>query len=215
MNSSELFLDKLAQTTSSPYLIEIERAEGSYVYDSNGKKYLDMIAGVSVNNIGHRHPKVIEAIKSQLDKYLHVMVYGEFIQHPQNQFASKLTSLLPPDLNCVYPVNSGTEANEAALKLIKRATGRTEIVSFRGSYHGSTHGSLSVSGNEVKKQPFRPLLPDVRFLAFNSIQDLDQITSKTAGVIIEPVQGDAGVRIANKDFLAALKKLFACIFLCG
>jgi acetylornithine/N-succinyldiaminopimelate aminotransferase len=206
MNSSALFLDKLAQTTSSPYLIEIERAEGSYVYDSNGKKYLDMIAGVSVNNIGHRHPKVIEAIKSQLDKYLHVMVYGEFIQHPQNQLASKLTSLLPPDLNCVYPVNSGTEANEAALKLIKRATGRTEIVSFRGSYHGSTHGSLSVSGNEVKKQPFRPLLPDVRFLAFNSIQDLDQITSKTAGVIIEPVQGDAGVRIANKDFLAALKK---------
>ena len=166
---------------------------------------MDMIAGVAVNNIGHNHPKVISALKNQIDKYLHVMVYGEFIQDSQLNFAKKLVSLLPQNLNCVYTVNSGTEANEAALKLVKRVTGRTELVSFRGSYHGSTHGSMSVSGNEIKKQAFRPLLPDVKFLRFNYEIDLIHITEKTAGVIIETVQGDAGVRVPSLSFMKALR----------
>lgn len=200
------FLRHQGQTNQSPYLIEVERAEGIYIYDKTGKAYMDMIAGVAVNNIGHQHPSVIEAIKKQVDKHLHVMVYGEFIQDSQVQFAQKLASLLPESLDCVYTVNSGTEANEAALKLAKRVTGRSELVSFRGSYHGSTHGSMSVSGNEVKKQAFRPLLSDVRFLVFNSIEDLKQITDKTAGVIIETVQGDAGVRVPSNEFLVALRQ---------
>jgi acetylornithine/N-succinyldiaminopimelate aminotransferase len=205
MNATDDFLKFQGQTNQSPYLIEVDKAEGIYIYDKSGKAYMDMIAGVAVNNIGHRHPKVVEALKNQIDSYLHVMVYGEFIQDSQLNFSKKLASLLPKELNCVYTVNSGTEANEAALKLAKRVTGRTELVSFRGSYHGSTHGSMSVSGNEVKKQAFRPLLPDVRFLTFNSIEDLDQITEKTAGVIIETIQGDAGVRVPTIDFLTALR----------
>lgn len=206
MSNSEDFLKFQGQTNQSPYLIEIERAEGIYLYDKSGKEYMDMIAGVAVNNIGHCHPKVVQALKKQAEKYLHVMVYGEFIQDSQLNFAKKLSSLLPSNLNCVYTVNSGTEANEAALKLAKRVTGRTEIISFRGSYHGSTHGSMSVSGNEIKKQAFRPLLPDIQFLQFNSINDLERITTKTAGVIIETVQGDAGVRVPDQDFLIRLRK---------
>ena len=205
MSNTTDFLERLGQTNQNPYLIEVDRADGIYIYDKSGKSYMDMIAGVAVNNIGHNHPKIKEALKAQIDKHLHVMVYGEFIQDAQNDFAKKLTSLLPQNLNCVYTVNSGTEANEAALKLVKRVTGRTEIVSFRGSYHGSTHGSLSVSGNEIKKQAYRPLLPDVRFLRFNSLEDLSQITTKTAGVIIETIQGDAGVRIPSKDFMKVLR----------
>lgn len=206
MDRQNTFLKHQGQTNQSPYLIDVERAEGIYIYDKAGKSYMDMIAGVAVNNIGHCHPNVVEAMKRQIDKHLHVMVYGEFIQDAQLNFVEKLTSYLPENLNCVYTVNSGTEANEAALKLAKRVTGRSELVSFRGSYHGSTHGSMSVSGNEVKKQAFRPLLPDVRFLQFNSIEDLQQITRKTAGVIIETVQGDAGVRIPDLAFLHALRK---------
>jgi acetylornithine/N-succinyldiaminopimelate aminotransferase len=167
---------------------------------------MDMISGVAVNNIGHRHPKVVKAIHEQVDQYLHVMVYGEYIQDAPLNLAKRLVALLPESLNAVYMVNSGTEANEAALKLAKRVTGRTELVSFRGSYHGSTHGSLSVSGNELKKQKYRPLLPDVRFLRFNEIEDLKYITKRTAGVIIETVQGDAGVRIPSKEFLLALRE---------
>lgn len=206
MNRSEKFKSILGQTTPFPYLLDISHAKGIYIYDKNGKSYMDMIAGVAVNNIGHGNEHVINAIKNQADKHLHVMVYGEFIQDSQLNFAEKLISFLPSSLNSVYTVNSGTEANEAALKLAKRITGRTEIVSFRGSYHGSTHGSLSVSGNEVKKEAFRPLLPDVRFIRFNEIDDLQNITSKTAGVIIETVQGDAGVRIPSQDFMNALRK---------
>ena len=164
-----------------------------------------MIAGVAVNNIGHNHPIVENAVKSQVERHMHVMVYGEFIQEAQLNFSRRLTSLLPDSLDCVYTVNSGTEANEAALKLAKRVTGRSELISFRGSYHGSTHGSMSVSGNETKKDAFRPLLPDVRFLQFNNSDQLDQITEKTAGVIIETVQGDAGVRVPSKDFLQQLR----------
>ena len=202
----EDFIQKLGQTNQFPYLIDVDRAEGIYIYDKSGKAYMDMISGVAVNNLGHGHPKIISAIKDQAEKHLHVMVYGEFIQDAPLAFARKLTSLLPKQLNCVYAVNSGTEAIEASLKLVKRVTGRTELVSFRGSYHGSTHGSMSVSGNEVKKQAFRPLLPDVRFLQHNSIEDLTQITTKTAGVLIETVQGDAGVRVPSKEFLVALRK---------
>jgi acetylornithine/succinyldiaminopimelate/putrescine aminotransferase len=205
MNQQNTFLSRLGQTSPFPFMLDIDRAEGIFIYDKSGKSYMDMIAGVAVNNIGHNHPKVVEALKNQIDRHLHVMVYGEFIQDAQSNFAATLTSLLPEQLNCVYTVNSGTEANEAALKLAKRVTGRSELVSFRGSYHGSTHGSMSVSGNEVKKIAFRPLLPDVRFLQFNSIVDLDQITTHTAGVIIETVQGDAGVRIPTSEFLKALR----------
>lgn len=206
MDETRFFLNHLGQTNEQPFLIEVERAEGIYIYDKAGKAYMDMISGVAVNNIGHRHPKVIEAIQNQLNKHLHVMVYGEFVQDAQNEMAKELIELLPVKLNCVYTVNSGTEAIEAALKLAKRYTGRTEIVSFRGSYHGSTHGAMSVSGNEIKKQAYRPLLPDVRFLEFNSEEMLNQITEKTAGVIIETIQGDAGVRIPKEDFLIALRK---------
>jgi len=204
---SELdFLRKQGQTNPFPYLIEVDYAEGIYIYDKSGKAYMDMISGVAVNNIGHRHPKVVEAIKNQADKHLHVMVYGEFIQDAPLALANKLTALLPDSLNCVYPVNSGTEANEAAIKLCKRATGRAEIVSFRGAYHGSTIGSLSISGNETKKQAYRPLMPDVRFIEHNNFDDLKQITKKTAGVILETIQGDAGVRIPNVFYLQALRK---------
>ncbi len=206
MEISERFLQRQGQTSPFPFLLEIERAEGLYIYTTDGNSYMDMIAGVAVNNIGHNHPRVVQAIHEQTDRHLHVMVYGEFVQRSPLNFAEKLTSLLPESLNCVYPVNSGTEANEAALKLVKRVTGRTELVSFRGSYHGSTHGSMSVSGNEAKKEAFRPLLPDVRFLGFNAIDDLNQITDKTAGVIIETVQGDAGVRVPDLNFLQSLRK---------
>lgn len=176
------------------------------MYSPEGKRYTDLISGISVSNIGHRHPKVIQAIKDQLDKHLHVMVFGEYIQSASNLLAKKLADLLPSSLNCTYLVNSGTEANEGAMKLAKRFTGRTEIISCRKSYHGSTHGSLSVSGNEIKKSAFRPLLPDVRFITFNSIEDLNQITSRTACVIMETIQGDAGVRVPSHQYMRAVRE---------
>lgn len=203
--SREIFLNNIAQTTDSPYLISIERADGIYLYTPDGKRYTDLISGIGVSNIGHRHPKVVQAIKDQLDKHLHVMVYGEYIQSSPNLLAKKITDLLPKGLDCCYFVNSGTEANEGALKLAKRYTGRTEIISCRKSYHGSTHGSLSVSGNEVKKLAFRPLLPDVRFINFNALEDLEQITDRTACVIMETIQGDAGVRIPSIAYMKAVR----------
>lgn len=206
MNSKEAFLEYQGQTTPFPYLLDVDRAEGIFIYDKSGKRYYDMIAGVAVNNIGHNHPAIVSALKTQIDRHLHVMVYGEFVQDSVLSFSKRLVSLLPSSLNCVYPVNSGTEANEAALKLAKRVTGRSELIAFRGSYHGSTHGSMSVSGNETKKEAFRPLLPDVRFLQYNSIDDLSKITEKTAGVIIETIQGDAGVRVPTSDFMTALRR---------
>ncbi len=204
-DNAQNFLNLQGQTNPFPYLIDVDRAEGSFIIDTSGKRFLDMIAGVAVNNIGHNHPNVLNAIKAQLDRHMHVMVYGEFIQEAQLNFAKRLTALLPDSLNSVYTVNSGTEANEAALKLAKRVTGRSELISFRGAYHGSTHGSLSVSGNETKKEAFRPLLPDVRFLTFNDIDCLQNITQKTAGVIVETVQGDAGVRVPSQEFMTALR----------
>ncbi|MCB0487488.1 MAG: aspartate aminotransferase family protein [Cyclobacteriaceae bacterium] len=204
--SPEIFLKHLAQTSPFPFLIPVSQAEGIYLYTPEGKRYTDLISGIGVTNIGHRHPKVVEAIKGQLDKHLHVMVYGEYIQSAPNELAKLLTSLLPPSLNCCYFVNSGTEANEGALKLAKRITGRREIISFKKSYHGSTHGSLSVSGNETKKSAFRPLLPGVKFIEFGNQGDLEKITSKTACVIAETIQGDAGVRIPSKEYLRALRE---------
>ena len=205
MNSKAIFLNHLAQTSPFPLQIEVSHAEGSYIFDTNGKAYFDLISGIAVTNIGHRHPKVVSAIKSQLDKYMHVMAYGEFIQLPQNSLAQKLSSLLPETLSSAYFVNSGTEANEGALKLAKRVTGRTEIISCKKSYHGSTHGSLSVSGNEIKKYAFRPLLPDVKFIEFNNLEELNTISENTAAVIIEPIQGDAGVRIPDEQYLKTLR----------
>lgn len=202
---AQFFLSHLGQTSPFPFLIEVDRAEGAYIYDKKGKSYLDMIAGVAVNNIGHRHPRVVEALQTQLDKHLHVMVYGEFIQDAQQALVRQFLEVLPANLDGVYVVNSGTEAIEAALKLAKRATGRTELVSFSGSYHGSTHGAMSVSANEMKKRAFRPLLPDVRILTHNDIAALDQITPQTAGVLIETIQGDAGVRRPTLAFMQALR----------
>lgn len=204
--SSDVFLKHLAQTTDSPFMLPIARAEGIYLYTPEGKRYTDLVSGISVSNLGHGHPHIVSAIKQQVDKHLHVMVFGEFIQSASNRLAAKLTSLLPQKLNCCYFTNSGTEANEGALKLAKRYTGRTELVAFHKSYHGSTHGSLSVSGNEVKKNAFRPLLSDVRFITFDSIPDLKNITHRTAAVIMETIQGDAGVRIPSKGFMQALRQ---------
>lgn len=201
-----LFFEHLAQTTTLPIGLEIDHAEGVYIYDKLGKRYIDMISGISVNNIGHVHPHVVTAIKKQLDRHMHVMAYGEFIQDAQSDLARKLSEILPARLNNYYLVNSGTEANEGAIKLARRYTGRTEIVSFYDSYHGSTAGSLSVTGNEYKKFAFRPLVPDVRFMRFNRIEDLDHITEKTAAVIIEPIQGDGGVRIPSRDYILSLRK---------
>lgn len=207
MSESSILLDKnLAQTTMFPLGLEIERAEGIYIITKDGKRYMDMVSGVGVSGLGHGNTYINDAIKAQIDRHLHVMVYGEFVQDSQVKAASLLTSLLPKTLDCCYFVNSGTEANEAALKLAKRITGRTKIVSFKGAYHGGTHGSLSVSGNEMKKAAFRPLLPNVHFIRFNEMDDLNVIDDKTACVIMETIQGDAGVRIPELVYMQALRK---------
>lgn len=206
VNHRNIFLHNVAQTSPTPLGLEIVKAEGIYMTDVNGKKYSDLISGISVSNLGHCHPKVVEAIAHQAQTYMHLMVYGEYIQHPQTQYAKLLTSLLPPQLNCIYFTNSGTEATEGALKLAKRVTGRSGIISFKNSYHGSTHGALSVMGNEEYKNAFRPLLPGVKQLEFNNFSQLNQITNKTACVIIEPIQGEAGIHIANAEYLKALRQ---------
>jgi acetylornithine/succinyldiaminopimelate/putrescine aminotransferase len=205
ISQRQLFLQHLAQTSSNPLMLDIVKAEGIYMYDSNGKKYIDLISGIAVSNVGHRHPKVVKAIKEQLDKYMHLMVYGEFIQSPQVKLAEKLVQTLPDPLTNVYFVCSGSEAVEGALKLAKRYTGKTEIIYFSNAYHGSTHGALSLNGSEHFKQAFRPLLPDTRMLRFNNLKDLEFITDKTAAVIIEIIQGEGGVQIPDPDYLKALK----------
>lgn len=206
ISQRQLFLQHVGQTSDFPLQLEIERAEGIYMYDIHDKEYIDLISGVSVSNVGHRHPQVVDAIKKQVDKYLHLMVYGEYIQSPQVVYASKLASLLPESLSSVYFVNSGSEAIEGALKLAKRFTGRSEIIAFKNAYHGSTHGSLSVMGNEMFKNSFRPLLPDIRFLEFNNFSDIEKISSKTACVLVEPVQGEAGIIVPGLNFLDKLRK---------
>lgn len=195
-----------ALTCYTPVGLSVQRAEGSYIYDENGKAYLDFVAGIAVANLGYGHPSIVNAIKEQVDQYMHVMVYGEFIQKPSVELSNTIVKLLPPKLNCCYMVNSGTEANEAALKLAKRVTGRMEIIGCKKAYHGSTHGSLSATGNESKKAAFRPLLPGFKHIAFNNTDDLQLITDQTAAVIIETIQGDAGVRIPSKEYLQALRK---------
>lgn len=206
MDNKNKFLNGLAQTNPNPLLIEVEHADGIYIYDKQGNKYVDMIAGLCVNNVGHNHPKIINAIKSQLDKHLHVMVYGEFIQQAQLDLSKNLMQLLPDNLDCVYAVNSGTEANEAAIKLCRAYTERTEIIAFNGAYHGSTNGSLSISSGENRKKNFKPLLPNVKFLELNEIIGLNEITTDTAGVFIETIQGDAGVQIPSKSFMQRLRE---------
>jgi len=187
LTQRQLFLNHVAQTSETPLALEIEKAEGVYLTDISGKRYIDLISGISVSNVGHRHPKVVEAIKQQLDKYMHLMVYGEYIQSPQVQLAKLLTEHLPENLSSVYFVNSGTEAIEGALKLAKRFTGRTEIISFTNAYHGSTHGSLSIMGNEEFKNAYRPLLPDVKQLEYNNSAQLNLITTRTACVVFETI----------------------------
>ncbi|HHJ09560.1 MAG TPA: aspartate aminotransferase family protein [Bacteroidetes bacterium] len=201
----QLFFRYLAQTSSSPLIIEADHAEGVYITDIHGKKYIDMVAGISVSHLGHKHPAIMNAIQKQLDRHLHLMVYGEFIQEAQTVYAMEISRHLPEQLDSVYFVNSGSEAVEGALKLVKRFTGRFEIVSFRNAYHGSTAGALSVMGNEHFKRPFRPLIPDIRFLDFNQPEQLEQITNKTAGVIVEPVQGEAGVIFPQDKYLKKLR----------
>src|SRR5580704_12064036 len=184
----QLFLSNNAQTTNFPLLLEFERAEGIYMYDKQGKAYVDLISGIGVSNLGHSNLYVVNAIKDQLDKYMHLMVYGEYVQTPQVRFAEKLVSMLPDNLQSVYFTNSGAEAVEGALKLAKRFTGRSNIVACKNSYHGSTQGALSVMGNEEFKQAYRPLLPGVKFIGFNNIANLSSINEQTACVIIETVQ---------------------------
>lgn len=206
LSPRQLFLLNTAQTSPLPRLLEIESAEGMYLYDVNGKSYLDLVSGFAVSNTGHRHPKVIQAIKDQVDKYLHLTVYGEYIQSPQIKFASKLASILPGHLDSVYFVNSGAEATEGAMKLAKRFTGRHEIIAYKNSYHGSTQGALSVMGNEHYKQAYRPLLPGINFIKFNKSVDLEKISTETAAVILETIQGEAGVIVPDKSYMQNLRK---------
>lgn len=205
LTQRQLFLQHNAQTTLEPLLLEFTKASGMYLYDTAGKKHLDLIAGIGVSNVGHCHPAVVNAVKEQVENYMHIMVYGEFVQSPQVNFAKALADVLPSHLNCTYFVNSGAEAVEGAMKLAKRYTGRSEIISCHNSYHGSTQGALSLMGNEEFKQAYRPLLPDIRFINFNVIADLDLITERTAAVFMETVQGEAGLRTADKAYFEALR----------
>ena len=203
------FLQHVGQTSPSPMLIEVARAEGSFFYTPEGKRYFDLVAGVSVSNVGHGNSEVIAAVQKQAADYMHIMVYGEMVERPQVEYARRIAELLPGALDCVYFVSSGAEAVEVALKLAKRYTGRTELISMRRAYHGSTHGAMSMMGapeGEEWKAAFRPLLPDTRAIEFNSFDDLRYITERTAGVLCEVVQGEAGVRLPNPEWLHALRQ---------
>ena len=200
------FLKYQAQTSPYPLGLEVSHAVGSYIYDTNSKKYLDFVAGVSACALGHQHPKVNQAIKDQLDKYSHVMVYGEYSQSPAVEYCKLLASLLPSPLDKTYLVNSGTEAIEGALKLARRTTGRSQLISCHNAYHGNTMGSMSVMGFEERKQIFRPLIPDVDFITFNNEDDLQKITTKTAGIILETIQGGAGFIQPHNDFLKKVRQ---------
>ena len=206
LENRQLFFRHLAQTSESPMAIALDRAEGIYLYDSDNVDYVDLIAGFAVSNIGHSHPQVITAIKDQIDRYMHLMVYGEIIQQPQVQYAQKLTSLLPENLNTVYFTSSGTEATEGAMKLAKRHTNRSKIIYFKNSYHGSTQGALSIMGDEYFKQAYRPLLPDVHALEYGNINELNKVDQHTAAVFFEPIQAESGVTVPSFDFAKALEK---------
>jgi acetylornithine/N-succinyldiaminopimelate aminotransferase len=213
LNNRQYFLQYLAQTSPKPIGLEVERAAGVYIHDTAGKAYIDLIAGFSVCNIGHSHPQVIEAIEKQIKQYMHVIVYGEFIQAPQVQYAKALLSLLPENLQSIYFTNSGAEATEGAMKLAKRVTKRTRIIAFNGAYHGSTQGALSVMGDEYFRNAYRPLLPDVFHLRYNNMEDIALIDHHVACVIVEPVQAESGVTPASEDWLKALRA--KCDALCA
>ena len=206
MSQREQFLRNLAQTNDFPLMLQIERAEACYQFDTDGKQYIDLISGISVANLGHNHPAIVKAIKDQVDKHLHVMVYGEFIQSPQVDYAEFLASNLPSHLNCVYFTNSGAEATEGAMKLAKRTSGRSKIISCFNSYHGSTQGALSLAGNEELKNAFRPLLPDIEHIRYNSFEDIQQIDEETAAVVIEIVQAEAGTFPGQIAYLTEVRK---------
>jgi acetylornithine/N-succinyldiaminopimelate aminotransferase len=206
MNLRQLFLQHVAQTSPSPLALEIVKAEGCWLYDASGKKYLDLIGGISVANTGHRHPAVVDAIKKQADAYMHVMVYGEFVQSPQVQYAQALTLHLPAELNTVYFTNSGAEAVEGAMKLAKRVSGRSGIASFENSYHGSTQGALSIIGSEYWRNAYRPLLPGISYLRYNSFEDLEHITEDMACVFAETIQAEAGILPPLNGWLKALEQ---------
>ncbi len=206
MNARHLFLQHVGQTSEAPLCLNIVKASGSKMWDGDGKEFIDLIAGISVCNIGHCHAKVVDAIKKQAEAYLHIMVYGEFVENPQVDYATKLTTYLPKNLNAVFFTASGSEATEGAMKLAKRYTGRTKIVSFKNSYHGSTQGALSVMGSEYWQKAFRPLLPGVTQLNYNDIDALSQITEETACVIAETIQAEAGVNLPQQNWITALRK---------
>ena len=202
----QLFFDHQGRTSNAPIGIEIVNSQGIYLYDKNGKDYIDLVSGVSVSNLGHKHPEILKATKDQLDKYSHLMVYGEFIQEPQVKYAELLAKSIPEPLSATYFVNSGSEAIEGALKLAKRYTGRSEIIAFKNAYHGSTHGAMSVMGSEFFKTAYRPLLPNISFMEYNKESDLSKITEKTACVLVEPVQGEGGIISPKNGFLKKLRK---------
>ncbi len=204
-SNRQLFFKYLGQTSDNPYLLEVSNAEGIYLYSPDGKKYIDLISGVSVSNLGHGNAEVKKAVIDQISKYSHLMVYGEYIQSPQVKLAQTLVKMLPDELNNVYFVNSGSEAIEAALKLAKRYTRKNKIISFINAYHGSTHGALSVTGNEELKKSFRPLLPEIYHIEYNSSDYLDIIDKQTACVIAEPIQAEAGIRVPHKKFIRELR----------
>lgn len=206
LSNRQIFLLNTAQTSNNPRLTEIASAEGIYLYGPSGEKYMDLVSGFAVNNIGHRNQKVIDAVKDQLDKHMHVTVFGEFVQTPQVKLAEKLVSLLPKTLNSVYFVNSGTEATEGAMKIAKRYTGRSEIIAAKKAYHGSTQGALSLIGNDEYRSAYGPLLPNISFIGFNEEADISKITAKTAAVILETIQGEAGVCVPNTEWLQRIQK---------
>ncbi len=210
MTNRQLFLNHVGQTSKAPLCLNIVQAQGSKMWDADGKEYIDLIAGISVCNVGHRHPKVVEAIKNQADKYLHIMVYGELVENPQVEYAKALTDNLPTSLNSVFFTASGSEATEGAMKLAKRYTNRSQIISFKNSYHGSTQGALSVMGSEYWQQAFRPLLPDILQLRYNNFEDLKNITNRTACVIAETIQAEAGVLKPLHGWLHSLYQRCKC-----
>jgi len=201
----QLFFEHVAQTSTDPFAIEIESAEGIYLRGNNGEKYIDLVSGVSVSNVGHAHPEVVKAVQNQAAKHMHLMVYGEMIQSPQVRYAELLTSKLAAQLNTVYYVNSGSEAIEGAMKLAKRATGRSGVVAFRNAYHGGTQGALSILGDEVLKNAFRPLLPGITHLNFNVPEELSKIDKTTACVVVEPVQAEAGIIVPDTSYMQQLR----------
>jgi acetylornithine/succinyldiaminopimelate/putrescine aminotransferase len=202
----QLFFEYLGLPSSRPLGLEISSALGIYLFSPDGKKYIDLVSGVAVSNLGHQHPEIIQAVKDQTDRYMHLMVYGELIQSPQVKLAATLAGVLPPQLQSTFFVSSGSEAIEGAMKLAKRFTCRTEVIAFRNAYHGGTHGALSIAGNEDLKNSFRPLLPDINFLDFNNFKDLSRISGKTACVVAESIQAEAGIILPEDKFLESLRR---------